>query len=358
MPEQSSKSGAVSEGPVDLADLKREVIESRNLVIKTDNLLRSLHAEVKAVGKRQEEYEKRQWISSGAAYLVIALVSVGAAWSITATRSSSAREEHDRLSGSLAELKAQSDKQKSDLGAANNASRAAAEVYQMMTTLPGEQRFKGVEILARIDQNKLTPLERRVLQEKAEELRKEVGQATFERGKAAYRRNDMPAVVQELGRFMTLAPSAEDALDASFYMGAAYNQLKKHDQAVPLLARFVNEDRKAKTRDYAMMLLAHSYDQTGQEEKAAEVARDALATYPASPFQGELRLRLSAAKKALAKVEEGAASPPAQGTVATPAPKPATPPPGATPTTDGPPRASAPATPAPPAAPVPPAAKP
>ena len=38
-----------------LDDIRREVIESRNLVIKTDNLLKNLHAELKVVGKRQEE---------------------------------------------------------------------------------------------------------------------------------------------------------------------------------------------------------------------------------------------------------------------------------------------------------------
>ena len=58
----------------ELTDIRREVIESRNLVIKTDNLLKSLHAEVKVVGKRQDEFQKHQWLSSAAAYLAFALI--------------------------------------------------------------------------------------------------------------------------------------------------------------------------------------------------------------------------------------------------------------------------------------------
>ena len=36
----------------ELADIRREVIEGRNLVIRTDNLLKTLHSEVKAFGAR------------------------------------------------------------------------------------------------------------------------------------------------------------------------------------------------------------------------------------------------------------------------------------------------------------------
>ena len=64
--------------PVTLEELKREVIEGRNLVIKTDNLLKTLHAELKQVGKHQEEFERRQWRSSAVAYgIFAALAGVG-----------------------------------------------------------------------------------------------------------------------------------------------------------------------------------------------------------------------------------------------------------------------------------------
>ena len=45
----------------ELSEIRKEVIEARNLVIKTDSLLKNLHAEVKAIGKRHEDLQKRQW---------------------------------------------------------------------------------------------------------------------------------------------------------------------------------------------------------------------------------------------------------------------------------------------------------
>ena len=56
----------------ELSEIRKEVIEARNLVIKTDSLLKNLHAEVKAIGKRHEDLQKRQWISSGVAYAIFA----------------------------------------------------------------------------------------------------------------------------------------------------------------------------------------------------------------------------------------------------------------------------------------------
>ena len=52
-------------------------------------------------------------------------------------------------------------------------------------------------------------------------------------------------------------------------------RLRKHEQAVPLLARYVAGNKRAKNRDYAMLLLAHSYEQVGQLERAAEARANA-----------------------------------------------------------------------------------
>ena len=63
----------------ELTEIRKEVIEARNLVIKTDNVLKNLHAEVKAVSKRHEDWQRKQWISSGVAYALFAILAVGAA---------------------------------------------------------------------------------------------------------------------------------------------------------------------------------------------------------------------------------------------------------------------------------------
>ena len=283
----------------ELSDLKREIIESRNLVIKTDNLLKNLHAEVKSVGKWQADQQKRQWISSGVAYGLFAVLAIGAASFVANARLSGATDERDRLTKQVTELTGQLDKQKAELAANASAERAAGEVYKMMTELPGDARLQGIDAYAKLDTTRLTTLEKAALHDRADLLRKEVGDQTFERGKSAFHRNDMNTTVSELTRFQSMNPAPDDLLESSFFLGVAYNQLKKHELAVPQLARFVDGNKHAKTRDYAMLLLAQSYEATGQNDKAAQTAREALGTYPNSQFTGQLRSRLGSANRAL-----------------------------------------------------------
>src|SRR6186997_2765090 len=97
-----------------LDEIRREVIESRNLVIKTDNLLKNLHAELKLVGKRQEDFARRQWISSAVAYLLFVGLCVAGVIAISNARSQQATQEKDRLDKQVAELTAAAEKHKAE----------------------------------------------------------------------------------------------------------------------------------------------------------------------------------------------------------------------------------------------------
>lgn len=293
----------------ELAEIRREVIESRNLVIKTDNVLKNLHAEVKAVGKRHEDWQRKQWISSGVAYALFAFLAIGGAVMYGRATTSTIGDERERLEKQIADLSAQLEKQRTELAANQSAQRAASEVYKMMTTLPGDERLKGVDALVKLDTSRLSPLERQALNDRAAQLRKEAGDAAFERGKLAFRRNEMKTVVEEMSRFLAMNPPEAEMLDASFFLGTAYNQLRQHELAVPLLTRFVEGDKRSKTRDYGMVLLAHSLTETKQYDKALALAREAAETYPNSQYMPQFRSRISIIKRAMGAAPEPAPAP-------------------------------------------------
>lgn len=307
----------------ELGEIRREVIESRNLVIKTDNLLKNLHAEVKAVGKWQADQQKRQWISSGVAYGLFAVLAITGAILISSAKASGIIDERDHLQKQVTDLTAQLDKQKSELSANALAQRTAGEVYKMMTELPGDERLKGIDAYGKLDTSRLSSLEKAALRDRADALRHEVGEATFERGKSAFHRNDMPTVVSELTRFQAMNPPADELQDSEFFLGVAYNNLKKHDLAIEQLTKFVSGDKKSHSRDYGMTLLAQSLEQVGQYDKALAVAREALSTYPNSQFAGMMRHRIGSVNKSIALSKGQAPDLPSPTTVPAAAAKPA-----------------------------------
>lgn len=276
-----------------LEEIRREVIEGRNLVIKTDNQLKTLHAELKLVGKRQEDFQRKQWISSAVAYAVFAGLCVAGAIAVSNARTASAGADREGFEKQVKELTGQIEQLKAADALLASNERTANEVYKLMSQGQGDERLKGIDALARIDQTKLSAFARAVLADRATLLRKEVGAAFLERGKSAFRKQDYPGTVTELTRFMAMNPVEEDAVEASYFLGNALIQTRKADEAIAHLQRYVAGDKRAKNRDYAMLMLVQAFDATGQRDKAAEVAREAVTTYPSSEFGGSFRSRLN-----------------------------------------------------------------
>lgn len=275
-----------------LDEIRREVIESRNMTIKTDNALKTLHAELKLVSSQQDAFQKRTWFATGAAYVLFVVVCVGAAVVVANSKAANATNDKERLEKQVGELNATIDKLKGDAAAQLAAEQGAMQVYKMMTTLPGEERLKGIDALAKLDQAKLSPFAKLVLQDRAVLLRKEVGASILEKGKTAFRRQDWSEAVGHLNRFLTMDPPDDDAIEASFFLGNSLFQLRKFEDSIKPLARFVEGDKRAKLRDFAMLMLMQSYDMTGNRDQAVAIAKEAFASYPASDFRMQFVARL------------------------------------------------------------------
>lgn len=296
-----------------LEEIRREVVESRNMTIKTDNALKTLHAELKLVSSQQDAFQSRTWFSTGAAYVVFAALCVAGVVVISNTRAAGANAEKERLQKEVGELTGTIDKLKSDATALSAAEQSALQVYRQMTTLPGEERLKGIDALQKIDQSRLSTFSKLVLQDRATLLRKEVGGAVLEKGKSAFRRQDWPETIAQLSRFLSMDPVPEDAIDASFYLGNAYFQSRKFDDAIKHLSHFADSDKKAKLRDFAMLMLMQSYDMTGGKDQAVATAKEAFTTYPSSDFRMQFLARLQRSTQTAA---------PAPAAVPAPAPAP------------------------------------
>ncbi len=121
-----------SAGERDLSDLRREVIESRNLVIKTDNLLKNLHAELKQMGRKQEQFEKRHMATSVAAYILFAAIATLGAFTFARSEIRGAREEAAANEGKVKQLTQEVDTLRRGEASRREASEKAARAYDLL----------------------------------------------------------------------------------------------------------------------------------------------------------------------------------------------------------------------------------
>src|SRR5208283_5377333 len=134
----------------ELSDIRREVMESRNLIIRADNQLKTLHAELKTVARRLDEAMAQQRLSSVGAYVLFALLAVGAGVLVSVVRGSVAAHEHERLSQQLDETSLALQKSQAQAASAATASRSASDVYRLLAEGSPDERLAAVSALSKL----------------------------------------------------------------------------------------------------------------------------------------------------------------------------------------------------------------
>ena len=61
----------------ELEEIKREIVESRSLSIKTNNLVNALASDVKSIAKRHQMQERRLIVNTATAYVVTIAIVLG-----------------------------------------------------------------------------------------------------------------------------------------------------------------------------------------------------------------------------------------------------------------------------------------
>ena len=306
----------------DLSDLRREVIESRNLVIKTDNLLKNLHAELKQMGRKQELFEKRHMMTSVAAYFLFAAIATLGAFTFARSEIRGAREESATNEGKAKQLTQELETTRRLDAARREASEKAARAYDLLgSEKEGPGQTLAMDQAMHLDRQLITRLEAKALDDRAAGMRAKMAQSALERGNAAFRRNDWATTAQELTRYTELEPKVEEPM-VWFRLGNALTQAKEHQRAIPALENFIKSTGSTKTAQYAGYLLGTDYEETGNADKAQKAYERALALYPSGEFSSLIRGRLKrlASQRASAQVTPAPSAPSAAAQVATPKP--------------------------------------
>ena len=306
----------------DLSDLRREVIESRNLVIKTDNLLKNLHAELKQMGRKQELFEKRHMMTSVAAYFLFAAIATIGAFTFARTEIRGAREEAAANEAKAKQLPQELDGLRRTDAARRDSSEKAARAYDLLgSEKEGPGQTLAMDQALHLDRQLISRLEAKALDDRAAGMKAKMAQAALERGNAAFRRNDWNATAQELTRYIELEPRVDESM-VWFRLGNALTQAKEHQRAIPPLESFLKSTGGTKTAQYAGYLLGTDYEETGNADKARQTYERALGLFPSSEFSGLIRARLKRLSSRQASAQQPAAATPAAATPAAPAPAP------------------------------------
>jgi TolA-binding protein len=274
----------------ELLEIKREIVESRSLVIKTNNLTNSLAADIKAISKRQLAYEQRTfWNSAGAnlVFFVVVLGVVKVAWD---ARVESVEEEtrgaKERATKVEAEMKVLGTKEDER----SKAESAAAAYYELVRTGRQQEVVDGYEAIRK---EPLTRAEQALFSDAVERARTELSLRSYQMGLDHVRMGRWHEAVTAFEESVALRETAAHVPMARLSLARAYRKLGRPRDAVGLLVGLAEASPDKELLDDAGLLLAQCYVELAAYNEAKTTLRAFIRRFPDSPLVGDARSLLA-----------------------------------------------------------------
>lgn len=268
-----------------LDDIRREVIESRNLTIKNDNALKVMHGDVRTLAARQDASRTSSFFSTIAAYVIFTALCVAGAFGIIRARESSSSAARVALEAQVRDFQA-SVRQRADEDAERGrADQSALDAIKRLSSGNLDERTASVEQARKVDGTNLSLVAKAMLTDRLAMVEAEVRSVNLERARLATLRHAWSEVGAAAARVLAASPPELESKEASYYQGLAYFQTGKFEESIPPLKIAIDPNPPFKFRDYAMWLLIQAYDSSGKGSLARQVARDALNSAPNSELR-------------------------------------------------------------------------
>jgi tetratricopeptide (TPR) repeat protein len=284
--------GPMIELEEEIKEIKKEIIESRNLMIKTDNLVKNLGADIKAIQKKQESYERKYIFNSIAAYVIfVALIGTGA-YFLVESRVEKLRSENQELNSKDAALKAKIVELENQLKSRERASRQALQVYEQL-----QKAAASEDAILEFDQligRGLTPLEQGLLGDIVAKKRKDIAQIQFADGKRALARKKLEQAEAAFRKTLKYLGKTKDPLltDLYYELGVLLHKQKRYRESTDFLERMLQRSTDQQRNGEASYYVAYNNELSALVDKAREGYLKFLQYYPKHKLRRYAQARL------------------------------------------------------------------
>jgi TolA-binding protein len=274
----------------ELEEIKREIVESRALSIKTNNLVNALASDVKSIAKRHQMQERRLIVNTATAYVVTIAVVLGfvkLAWDLRldAVRSETKVAE-DRAAALDKQLK---DLQTRDEGVVR-ARRQASDYYQLVAQNKRREIIEGFPEITKAD---LTPTERATFEAAVERAKDELSLIAYQTGLDHARTGRWQEAAQSLRESLAYKSDGPHSASATYELARALVALGNQRDAIPMLMTLSEASADREVMDDATFLLAEAQLEIQAYNDAKTTLRAFIRRFPKSPHINDAKSKLA-----------------------------------------------------------------
>ena len=274
----------------ELEEIKREIVESRSLTIKTNNLVNALAADVKSIAKRFQGYERRLTWNSATAYAVFAATVLFAGKVVLDARVDAIRAQtkdtHDLADKQDKDLKLLQQREE----ARTRTERRAAEYYGLIAT--GKRR-EIIDQYEEVSHLELSRTERLVFESALERAKNELSLIAYQTGLDHVRTARWHEAEQALRESLTEKSDAAHSAEARYQLAVTLRALGRQRDAIPMLIELSEASPDKEVVDDATFLLAQCQVDIEAWNDAKTTLRTFIRRFPTSAHLNEARAKLA-----------------------------------------------------------------
>lgn len=280
----------MSETDEEIREIKREIIESRGLVIKTSNLTSSLAADIKSIAKRQAGYERRFTWNSWVAYILFALLSFAGLWWAQQGRIADAHAEAEELGLRVTELQQELQE---ETQRAERRARAEQQATQFYRLIRERRRQEAVQQYAEVRREELSPAEQAFFRDTVDSFQDDLSVEAFQNGQDLARTGRYAEAAEAYQESIRLREDGTHTPGVKLELARALRRLGQDARAKALAAEVAEQTIDRELQDDGLLLFAECAEALGEIDEARAALRTYLRRWPRGAFAVDVRHQLS-----------------------------------------------------------------
>jgi len=279
----------MSEADEEIREIKKEIIESRGLIIKTNNLVNSLSADVKSIAKRQAGYERRSiWNSSVAYVLFTALIFLGLKLAMDARIREFESEQSD-LQRQARELRQEL---ADETRRAEQRGRAESEAGRFYDLIRRQKRREVVDSYDGVRRQQLSRAEAAFFRDTVDQFRLDLSVAAYQQGLDLMRTGRFAEAAEKFEESVGLQDQGSHIPAVKYNLALALRRLGRQSEAMVLAQAVVEQNTDRELQDDAMWLYGQCAEELGRIDEARNALRTMLRRWPRSSYAQDARRHL------------------------------------------------------------------
>ena len=291
----------------EVRQIKKEIVESRGLIIKTNNLVNALGADIKSIAKRQAGYERRLNWNSGVAIAVIGVLSFVGLKLYFDAQTTSLRSDKADAETTAEELRRDLEdevRRSSDRGVAAG---KAANYYELIRERDRAEVVRQYPMMAK---EALSPAEAAMFRDYEQQFRQDLSLDAYQKGLGLAAAKKYEEAIARFQEAMELHPTGTHLPMVRLNLALSLRKGKRPAEAMVYAEQVATQTTDAAVQPDGWWLVALCARDLGDLDTARSALKTLINKYPRSALSRDARPLLRDVTREAYLGKQAAAAPP------------------------------------------------